>query len=113
MTDQRHLDLRESGRGRDDTRPRPGKGDRENAKKRAVPNAHRGFEPGTAAGLVIGLIIGAIGLELAQSFSPGRQTTLPDMLASLVGLALGYATARMLAQTLPKWAALTRQILKR
>jgi len=39
--------------------------------------------------LVIGLILGAIGLEFAQSLSPGRQTTLPDMLASLAGLAVG------------------------
>jgi VanZ family protein len=39
--------------------------------------------------LVLGVAAGAIVLELAQTLSPGRQTTLGDLLASLAGVALG------------------------
>ena len=43
--------------------------------------------------LIGGVAIGAIALELAQTFSPGRETTLADLLASLVGVALGCVVA--------------------
>lgn len=46
--------------------------------------------------LVAGVIVGAIVLELAQTLSPGRQTTLGDMAASLGGVVLGYAIARLI-----------------
>lgn len=51
---------------------------------------------GLRRSLVVGVTLGAIGLELAQTFSPGRQTAMTDMLASLAGVALGYALARFL-----------------
>ena len=57
---------------------------------------------GLRRGLVIGVTVGAVGLELAQTFSPGRQTTMPDMLASLAGVAIGYALARLLPAALSK-----------
>ena len=44
--------------------------------------------------LVVGLAIYAIALELAQMLSPGRQTTLGDMAASLAGVAIGVALAQ-------------------
>jgi hypothetical protein len=37
--------------------------------------------------------IGAIALELAQTFSPGRETALADLLASLAGVVIGCAVA--------------------
>jgi VanZ family protein len=43
--------------------------------------------------LIIGVTMGAVALELLQSFSPGRQVTADDLLASLAGVALGYAIA--------------------
>ncbi len=43
--------------------------------------------------LIGGIAIGAIALELAQTFSPGRETTLPDLIASLAGVVLGCAVA--------------------
>ena len=46
---------------------------------------------GLRRNLVVGVTLGAIGLELAQIFSPGRQANLPDMLASLAGVAFGFA----------------------
>ncbi len=46
--------------------------------------------------LVLGLTLYAIGLELAQTVAPGRETALKDMLASLAGVALGYALARLI-----------------
>jgi VanZ family protein len=39
--------------------------------------------------LVLGVAAGAIVLELAQTLSPGRQTTLGDLLASLAGVVIG------------------------
>jgi len=43
--------------------------------------------------LVGGVAVGAIALELAQTLSPGRETSLVDLLASLGGVALGCAVA--------------------
>ena len=43
--------------------------------------------------LIVGVAIGAIALELAQTFSPGRETTLPDLIASLAGVVLGCGIA--------------------
>ncbi len=51
---------------------------------------------GLRRSLVVGVTFGAIGLELAQTLSPGRQTAMTDMLASLAGVALGCALARLL-----------------
>ncbi len=51
---------------------------------------------GLQRSLVVGVTLGAIGLELAQTLSPGRQTAMTDMLASLAGVLLGYALARLL-----------------
>ena len=43
--------------------------------------------------LIAGVAVGAIALEFAQTFSPGRETTLADLLASLAGAVLGCAVA--------------------
>ena len=43
--------------------------------------------------LIIGVTMGAIALELLQSFSPGRHVTFEDLLASLAGVVLGCAVA--------------------
>lgn len=51
---------------------------------------------GLRRGLILGLTVYAILLELAQTLSPGRQTSLMDMLASLAGVGLGYAIARLI-----------------
>ncbi len=55
---------------------------------------------GLRRNLVVGVTVGAICLELAQTFSPGRQNKLPDMFESLAGVALGYALARILLAVL-------------
>ena len=55
---------------------------------------------GLRRGLVVGVTVGAIGLELAQTLSPGRQTTMLDMFASLAGVALGYILAFLLPAVL-------------
>ena len=51
---------------------------------------------GLRRSLVVGVTLGAICLELAQTLSPGRQIAISDLLASLAGVALGYALARLL-----------------
>ncbi len=51
---------------------------------------------GLQRSLVVGVTLGAIGLELAQTLSPGRQTAMTDLLASLAGVLLGYTLARLL-----------------
>ena len=43
--------------------------------------------------LIVSVSIGAAALELAQTLSPGRETTLPDLIASLAGVVLGCAIA--------------------
>jgi VanZ family protein len=43
--------------------------------------------------LIIGVTMGAIALELLQSFSPGRHVAAGDLLASLAGVVLGCAVA--------------------
>jgi len=55
---------------------------------------------GLRRGLVVGVTVGAIGLELAQTLSPGRQTTMPDMFASLAGVGLGYILTFLLPAVL-------------
>jgi len=50
--------------------------------------------------LVAGVTAGAIGLELAQTLSPGRQMTVSDMLASLAGVAIGCALLLLLRPAL-------------
>jgi len=50
--------------------------------------------------LVVGLTIYAVALELAQTVSPGRQTTLADMAASLAGVAIGCVLVLILRITL-------------
>ncbi len=57
---------------------------------------------GLRRNLVAGVTLGAIGLELAQIFSPGRQANLLDMLASLAGVAFGFALIRILLPALHK-----------
>ncbi len=59
---------------------------------------------GLSRGLVLGVTLSAIGLELAQTLSPGRQAALADMLASLVGVALGYALARLILSAMARGA---------
>ena len=44
--------------------------------------------------LVAGLAVYAIALELAQTLSPGRQTTLADLAASVAGVAIGVLLVR-------------------
>ncbi len=48
---------------------------------------------GLRRSLVAGVTLDAIGLEIPQIFSPGRQTTLPDILDSLAGVAFGCILA--------------------
>ena len=52
--------------------------------------------------LVIGVTLGAIGLELAQTLSPGRQTAVVDMVASLAGVAFGYGLTRLALRALER-----------
>jgi len=45
--------------------------------------------------LISGLTLYAVTLELAQSLSPGRETALDDLAASLAGMAIGYGLVRL------------------
>lgn len=54
-------------------------------------------------GLVIGLTFGAIALELAQHFSPGRGVHLHDILANLSGVACGISLFMMTNQIRRFW----------
>ena len=65
---------------------------------------------GLRRSLVAGVAVSAIGLELAQTLSPGRQTNLPDMLASLAGVALGYALACLLPAVLREPHRVTTEV---
>jgi VanZ family protein len=60
--------------------------------------------------LVLGLALYAVVIELVQSLSPGRETALEDLLASLGGLTVGCALAALF-RSAGRW--LGRQLSRR
>jgi VanZ family protein len=65
-----------------------------------VPLRHAGLRPVGVAILVVVNVSLAVGLELAQSFVPGRQFGMLDIAANLMGLGLGVMTGMWLEASL-------------
>jgi VanZ family protein len=55
-----------------------------------------GFAWRLRTSLVIGLAMLAVGIEAAQILAPGRRADALDLMASLVGLALGVSAVRLM-----------------
>ena len=53
--------------------------------------------------LIVGVTMFAIFLELGQLFSPGRETTIDDMLASFAGVVLGIAIVQLSRWSARRW----------
>lgn len=57
---------------------------------------------GLSRRLIAGLAGYAVALELAQTLSPGRQTTLADMGASLIGVVIGLVLVRAFRRSMTR-----------